>query len=933
MSSDEGGSQQRQASAKKRRLQGACDMCKRWAIFSTFSTLSFAYDQTRISRKKIKCMRLVLCSEEPSSDIEPTDLGDSAKMPGSKCSPCLSFNLQCTHNDPVKKRGPKSIYVAYLESRIKTLEDELDQFKGQGSSESPRPRHVKGHPSPEDAGSPPPKLRSSPSDFHIPSEASPSSSHTPGISDEEDLEYLDLLNHTKNLSLNVMENRFFGHSSSFAYTKNAYRVKKEVTGADLEDTHVKRSKFWAPQLWERPPAWPDYRFPDRDLMTSLVNLYFSKVNPFLPILHAPIFESSVRQNLHLRDEHFAATLLLVCALGSRFSDDPRVLTASEQYLSSGWKWYDQVQTFRRSSFDPSSLYELQYHCLATLYVHGASSITAAWTSVGLGIRYAVELGAHRRKPEGHKLTVEDELKRRAFWVLVILDRSISSFLGRPGSLREEDFDAEMPVECDDEFWDQNAFPYLVSNQPLDKPSKISAFVCLIRLYSISAFAMRTIYSIKKSRLISGVFGDQWERRVINELDASMRHWQLSLPQHLKWTLDRKPDGVFYSQSAYIHVLFHDTQIQIHKPFCDKPGLSPLPSSAICTESARLCIEIVDRHLRYELLGMPDVICTTYGASVTLTMDIWRSKRDGVKLESTDMIDDIRKGLDFLEACEERWSLAGRFRDFVGDLANGLDVLPGETGISAPMDVNAQDFVIREPWSQYALQTDIRSPVQVGYYPPAGEPVHVIQQRPQHQRLNNQFQPRHHTQQQPHPNESRYGFHRKNVSGSSSTTSPDHDRGLRTPYTSPPSGTQELGNVNVNTYPSPSGYPSGVEAQNGMELGYGGRNQDEGGYVQQAGMYGVAPAAAATRGEEQQQQQHQQSRYISGHDVGMVNVNVPGMHQQQQQQMNVGGWPTQNQENQGVYQGYNFNDLGQYVESMAYLNGFMVRQPDMNYQRM
>ncbi|KAF9264065.1 hypothetical protein L218DRAFT_900741 [Marasmius fiardii PR-910] len=849
MSSDEGSSQPRQASAKKRRLQGACDMCS-----------------------------------------------DSAKMPGSKCSPCLSFNLQCTHNDPVKKRGPKSVYVAYLEGRIKTLEDELDQFKAQGSRDSAKSPRAKDHPSPEDVGSPITKLRSSPSDFHIPSQTSPDSSHTPGLSDEEDLEYLALLKHTKNLSLNVMENRFFGQSSSFAYTKNAYRVKKEVTGGDIEDSHVyKRSKFWATQPWERRPTWPEYKFPDRDLMSSLIDLYFAKVNSLLPILHAPIFQSSVQRDLHLRDEHFAATVLLVCALGSRYSDDPRVLSAPGHYLSSGWKWYEQAQTFRRSSFDPSSLYELQYHCLVTLYVHAATSITAAWTSVGSGIRFAIELGAHRRKPDGHKLTIEDELKRRAFWVLVILDRSISSFLGRPGSLREEDFDVEMPVECDDEYWDQSSFPHLAYNQPSNKPSKISAFSCLIRLCSISAFAMRTIYSIKKSRLISGVFGDQWEKRVINELDSSMRYWLFSLPEHLKWTSDRKPDGVFFSQSAYIHTMFYDTQIQIHKPFCEKAGLSPLPSAVICTESARACIDILDKHLVHEPLGMPDVVCTTYSATVTLTVDVWRSKRDGVKLESSEMIDDIRKGLNLLKSCEERWSLAGRFRDFVTDMAN----LSGD--VSAPTDVNTQEFVIREPWNSY-LQTEIGSPVQVGHFP--GERTTQLQ----HQHGNQYQQQQLQAPPQQDPSGNRYNYQRKNEL----SESPTPDRSLRTPYTATHDA-QELGNAYTT-----GRYTNAGDAQHRLEMSYARTAQAQGGYPQQPPQYGLE-----TRTDQQAQQQ-QQARYVSEHDVGMSGM--PGMQQQQQQQMNVSGWQNQNQ-GQGAYQGYSFNDLGHYVESMAYLNGFMIRQPD------
>ncbi|EEB87908.1 hypothetical protein MPER_14536, partial [Moniliophthora perniciosa FA553] len=69
-----------------------------------------------------------------------------------------------------------------------------------------------------------------------------------GSSDEEDLAYLALIQHTKKLSLNVMEDRFFGPSSGFMYIKNAYNVKKASTGADFNDGgNFKRSKFWTTQ--------------------------------------------------------------------------------------------------------------------------------------------------------------------------------------------------------------------------------------------------------------------------------------------------------------------------------------------------------------------------------------------------------------------------------------------------------------------------------------------------------------------------------------------------------------------------------------------------------------------------------------------------------------------------------------------------------------
>lgn len=88
---------------------------------------------------------------------------------------------------------------------------------------------------------------------------------------------------------------------------------------------------------------------------------------------------------------------------------------------------------RRSILEVPTLYELQFYCasrfiflahaeyllsttkLATIYMLGTSSPSSSWTLVAVGIRFAEELGVHRRQPDGLKWTLFDEEKRRAFW--------------------------------------------------------------------------------------------------------------------------------------------------------------------------------------------------------------------------------------------------------------------------------------------------------------------------------------------------------------------------------------------------------------------------------------------------------------------------------------------------------------------------------------
>jgi hypothetical protein len=98
-------------------------------------------------------------------------------------------------------------------------------------------------------------------------------------------------------------------------------------------------------------------------MAALVAVYFAQVHWHLPILHRPTFENALASLLHTRDSMFASTVLLVCAIASRYSDDPRVFMEGIPQ-SCGWKWFNQVRAVRRSLLSPPTLYELQFYCVS-----------------------------------------------------------------------------------------------------------------------------------------------------------------------------------------------------------------------------------------------------------------------------------------------------------------------------------------------------------------------------------------------------------------------------------------------------------------------------------------------------------------------------------------------------------------------------------------
>lgn len=75
-------------------------------------------------------------------------------------------------------------------------------------------------------------------------------------------------------------------------------------------------------------------------------------------------QQGLQDGLHIRDRGFGGVVLLVCALGARYSTDPRVLLNSNERPSAGWMWFVQVSRMAsfhcaKITFNDSVLYELQ----------------------------------------------------------------------------------------------------------------------------------------------------------------------------------------------------------------------------------------------------------------------------------------------------------------------------------------------------------------------------------------------------------------------------------------------------------------------------------------------------------------------------------------------------------------------------------------------
>ncbi|KAF9010512.1 fungal-specific transcription factor domain-containing protein [Cyathus striatus] len=604
---------------KKRRLQGACDICR---------------------RKKVRC--------------------DSAKMPGGKCSNCIAFNSECTHflnakkdgkttNDGyVVKSGPDLVTSILSNNLTYKLPKDIEALRQVITELARYARSLEA------------KLEISDSRKGAKSNKTPASGDNetdmvsaigPNLDNPISSEVEILCEQLKtSLMMEHIQRRFYGPSSTFMLVKAVIECrhlyeKIEPTAAEAK-TH-KRRQFWIPHYWERlskDPTRTHFHFPDPDLLPKLINIYFTCLHPYMPLLHRRTFEENVATGLHHRDRHFAFTLLAF----------------------SGWIWFSQICFFKDSFSEAPSLYELQTCCLAVLFFQGSTSPETCWIINGMGLRYALELGLHRRRMFVSPLTIEDELWKRVFWMLLVLDIILCSVLGRPLSLRSADIDAEMPVEFQDEWI--NAVDGNGMTPP--KSSHLTYFNKKIKLLEILAMAKQTLYAAKRPTSDDDKNGTHWEQHITATLDTALNNWIDTIPDHLRWDPARTRD-VYGNQSALLYVTYNYAQILVHQPFL--PGrrrLSPLtlPSLAICTNAARSCCHAIHMVSPGTLLPLPQTQYALFSSGVILLLNLWAGKEHGMVLDHEKEMRDVQKCIDALGIIEDRWLSSGRFRDTLLNLS-------------------------------------------------------------------------------------------------------------------------------------------------------------------------------------------------------------------------------------------------------------------------
>lgn len=200
-----------------------------------------------------------------------------------------------------------------------------------------------------------------------------------------------------------------------------------------------------------------------DIAAHLVDLFFDHVQPWLPMLHKPRFQSYLHEKLR-REENALASLdsdevLLLMgmfALSSRFLPGGSLLGFpslqwQEAYAAKAATFYKQI----RDSDSSFTLTFLQGTIAFAVYSSSCGLSARGWILVGVCVRMAYELGLSEldsaddgSEPQMDWTLMEE--RRRAWWLVWELDTFSSYVRRKPYAVNKRAISVALPAS--DEAW-------------------------------------------------------------------------------------------------------------------------------------------------------------------------------------------------------------------------------------------------------------------------------------------------------------------------------------------------------------------------------------------------------------------------------------------------------------------------------------------------
>ncbi|KAF7595954.1 hypothetical protein BBP40_004100 [Aspergillus hancockii] len=368
-------------------------------------------------------------------------------------------------------------------------------------------------------------------------------------------------------------------------------------------------------------VFPGLSLPPRACCDFLVEAYRTSVHWFMILFHRPTFEKEYTeimdtQAIAPRQLGIAVLILMVFTMGARYTAECDSLEERDRHGNLQALQKDLLGHIHHHLFDIFDLggVEPTQICvlLSTFYLYNGRP-NLALAILGAGVRSAQAFGLHNESLWRRADDITNEVRRRTWWALFVLDRFASITYGRPLSIHDSDCNVRIPKDMDDSF---TSHPLLNSLESVDgqEPTRVTLMAYQrhkFQLYSIASPIVGRIYRLKSANLLEVI-------QEAAEINTRLAGWFDQLPPELRLgrTVDLDTSHLskaevetcilFQLQALALQLAYDNIKIILHRPFLrynnsligsSDPLLSDVRATSFeqCRHCARRTCNILPRY--------------------------------------------------------------------------------------------------------------------------------------------------------------------------------------------------------------------------------------------------------------------------------------------------------------------------------------------------
>ncbi|EMC95140.1 hypothetical protein BAUCODRAFT_149162 [Baudoinia panamericana UAMH 10762] len=351
---------------------------------------------------------------------------------------------------------------------------------------------------------------------------------------------------------------------------------------------------------------------DGEAWQSWLTSFFAEVHPLYPFLHPPsVWEEynkmweiylATRSYAVLNDEEDMdlklAQIFLALAIGrctaTRSMNDGR--------HSAGWSFYSVAldlvgDVLNLCGNRASPLLQLQTLCLMIVYLFRLDANERAQNVLALAVSHAHSLGINRNAILSKMPHFQEELLRRIWWCIYVLDRRLCLETGRPFLILDLNTDTETPSDLSDSWLSTQRFAKDTTSELNDM---IAEELRRCSISSVSYLRAMIGYSRVTGKVWEAVYAIPVAGQPLNALQREymellLDRWKETLPSALVYqgtpgnNAGSAGPKAIVLQSFLLYLRYHYMKLMMRKPVL-QPAINDLENSFTCMQLAHTIID-------------------------------------------------------------------------------------------------------------------------------------------------------------------------------------------------------------------------------------------------------------------------------------------------------------------------------------------------------